>query len=123
MTAPRLRRAAALRLAVVAGILTGLGAVLTLPTAAPRAAAGEPGATPFVLVRVDQVTPNVVTTTSEPTVAVRGIVTNVGDRPVHDVMVRLEHAAAVNTSAGLRTNLDGSADQYEAVADFLTVAN
>jgi hypothetical protein len=114
----RLRRAAMLRLAVVAGIL----AVLTLPTAAPPAAAGEPGTTPFVQVRVDQVTPAVVTTTSEPVVTVTGIVTNVGDRSVRDVMVRLEHAAAVSTSAGLRTNLDGDTDQYEAVVNFLTVA-
>ncbi len=122
MTSPRLRRAAVLRLAVVVGILTGLGAALTLPTAAPRAAAGKSGATPFVLVRIDQVTPQTVTTTSQPVVTVTGIVTNVGDRPVRDVMVRLEHAAAVSTSAGLRTNLDGDTDQYEAVADFLTVA-
>ncbi|HEY9303453.1 MAG TPA: hypothetical protein VIO95_04090, partial [Mycobacterium sp.] len=73
-------------------------------------------------IRIDQVTPQVVTTTSEPVVTVSGTVTNVGDRPVRDVMVRLEHAPAVNTSAGLRTNLDGSTDQYEAVADFLTVS-
>jgi uncharacterized protein DUF6049 len=123
VTAPRLWRAAVLRLAVVAGILTGLGAVPTLLNAAPRAAADEPGATPFVQVRVDQVTPEVVTTTSEPVVTVTGIVTNVGDRPVSDVMVRLEHAAAVSTSVGLRTNLDGDTDQYEPVADFLTVAS
>jgi hypothetical protein len=108
-----------LRLAVVAGILFGSEAVLTLPIAA----AGEPGAGPFVQVRVDQVTPKVVTTTSQPVVTVTGIVTNVGDRPVRDVMVRLERAAAVSTSAGLRTNLGGDTDQYEAVADFLTVAS
>ena len=119
----RLRQAAVVRLAVVVGILTGLGAALTLPIAAPRAAAGEPGATPFVQVRIDQVTPQVVTTTSAPVVSVSGTVTNVGDRPVRDVMVRLEHAPAVNTSAELRTNLDGGTDQYEAVADFLTVAS
>ena len=119
-------RAAVVRLAVVVGILTGLGAALTLPTiapVAPRAAAGEPGATPFVQVRIDQVTPQMVTTTSEPVVTVSGTVTNVGDRPVREVMVRLEHAPAVNTSAGLRTNLDGGTDQYEAVADFLTVSS
>jgi hypothetical protein len=128
----RLRRAcdrhvrqAIVRLAIVVGILSGLGAALTLPAMAPvtpRAAAGEPGATPFVQIRIDQVTPQVVTTTSEPVVSVSGTVTNVGDRPVRDVMVRLEHAPAVNTSAALRTNLDGSTDQYEAVADFLTVS-
>ena len=122
VVAPRFRWAAVWRLAVVVGILTAFTGAFTLPTAAPRAAAGEPGATPFVQVRIDQVTPQTVTTTTEPVVTVAGTVTNVGDRPVRDVMVRLEHAAAVSTSAGLRTNLDGGTDQYEPVANFLTVS-
>src|SRR6201996_7507831 len=121
--APRLRCADVWRLAVVVGILMGFTGAFALPAAAPRAAAGEPGATPFVQVRIDQVTPQVVTTTSEPVVTVAGTVTNIGDRPVRDVIVRLEHAAAVGTSAGLRTDLDGGTDQYEGVADFLTVAS
>jgi hypothetical protein len=115
---PRLWGDALLRLALVVGVLTGLAAGLTLPIAV----AGEPGATPFIRVRIDQVTPQVATTTSEPVVTVAGTVTNIGDRSVRDVMVRLEHAAAVATSAGLRINLDGDTDQYEAAADFLTVA-
>ncbi|BBZ46599.1 hypothetical protein MPRM_38800 [Mycobacterium parmense] len=108
-----------LRLAAVVGMVAGI-AVLYWP--APRAAAGEPGVTPFVRVRIDQVTPDMVTTTSQPTLSVTGTVTNIGDRPVRDVMVRLEHAAAVTASAGLRTSLDGDTDQYQAAADFLTVA-
>ena len=119
MTAPRLCWAGLLRLAAVVGIVAGC-AVLVGP--APRAGAGEPAATPFVRVRIDQVTPDVVTTTSPPVVTVSGIVTNIGDRPVRDVMVRLEHAPAVNASAALRTSLDGDTDQYQAAADFLTVA-
>lgn len=99
-------------------MVAGFSVVLT----APRAAAGEPSPTPFVQVRIDQVTPDVVTTSSEPVVTVSGMVTNIGDRPVKDVMVRLEHAAAVTSSAALRTSLDGGTDQYEAAADFLTVA-
>jgi hypothetical protein len=115
---PRPRRAVTSRLFVLVGVLTWLAASLTLPSAA----AGEPGATPFVQVRIDQVTPQVATTTSDPVVTVAGIVTNIGDRPVRDVMVRLEHAPAVTASSGLRTNLDGDTDQYDAVADFLTVS-
>jgi hypothetical protein len=111
-----------LRLAAVAGIVAGIAVVLTGPVGMPRAAAHEPGSTPFVRVRIDQVTPDVVTTTSPPVVTVTGTVTNIGDRPVRDVMVRLEHAAAVNASAGLRTSLDGATDQYQPAADFLTVA-
>jgi hypothetical protein len=49
-------------------------------------------------------------------------VTNVSDRPVRDVMVRLEDAAAVASSAGLRTNLAGADDQYRPVARFVTAA-
>ncbi|MDT5258902.1 MAG: hypothetical protein QOD10_3982 [Mycobacterium sp.] len=120
MTAPRLRWAGLLRLAAVVGIVAGFAA-LTGP-AVPRAAAGEPGTTPFVHIRIDQVTPDVVTTTSQPVVTVSGTVANVGDRPVRDVMVRLEHAPAVADSAGLRTSLDGGTDQYQPAADFLTVA-
>ena len=120
MTARRLRWAGLLRLAAVVGIVAGFGGVLTGLT--PHATAGEPTATPFVRVRIDQVTPDVVTTTSEAVVTVSGMVTNIGDRPVRDVMVRLEHAGAVTSSVGLRTSLDGGTDQYRPAADFLTVA-
>jgi hypothetical protein len=109
-------------------VLSRLLAVLVLlilivaPTISPHAAAGEPGSVPFLQVRIDRVAPEVVTTTSDPVLTVSGTVLNVGDRPVRDVMVRLEHAAAVSSSAGLRTNLGGENDQFEAVADFLTVS-
>ncbi|MEB3980890.1 hypothetical protein OQ968_06395 [Mycobacterium sp. 663a-19] len=122
MIAPRLCWAGLLRLAAVVGIAAGFAVVLTGPATAPRAAAGEPGATPFVRVRIDQVAPDVVTTTSQPVITVSGMVINIGDRPVRDVMVRLEHAAPVAASSGLRTTLDGATDQYQPAADFLTVA-
>ena len=120
MTQLRICGAGLLRLAAVVGIVAGF-AVLT-GSVVPRAAAGEPAATTFVRVRIDQVTPDVVTTTSPAVVTVTGMVTNIGDRPVRDVMVRLEHAAAITASAGLRTSLDGSTDQYQPAADFFTVA-
>jgi hypothetical protein len=100
----------------------GLLALFVVPMVNPRAAAGEPGSTPFLSVRIDRVTPEVVTTTSEPVVTVTGTVQNVGDRLVRDVMVRLEDTAAVESSAGLRTNLAGNVDQFEPVAQFVTLA-
>jgi hypothetical protein len=106
------------RLLAVLALLT----LIAAPAVSPHAAAGEPGSVPFLQVRIDRVTPEVVTTTSEPVVTVSGAVLNVGDRPVRDVMVRLEHAAAVTSSTGLRTNLGGANDQFEAVADFTTVS-
>ena len=120
MSAPRLAWADLLRLATVVGIVAGF-ATLT-GAVSPHAAAGEPAETPFVRVRIDQVTPDVVTTTSQPVVTVSGVVSNIGDRAVRDVVVRLEHAPAVTDSAALRTSLDGGTDQYQAAADFLTVA-
>ena len=113
-----LAHAAVPRLLVAIALLT----LIAAPAALPRAAAGEPGSTPFLQVRIDRVTPEVVTTTSEPVVTVTGTVLNVGDRPVRDVMVRLEHAGAVTSSAGLRTNLTGNVDQFQPVADFITLA-
>ncbi len=114
MTLRRARLAVRLIAAAALSAMTILGA-------APPAAAGEPGGTPFLQVRIDRVTPEMVTTTSETTVTVAGTVTNVGDRPVRDIVVRLERAAAVTSSAGLRTNLDGRNDQYQAVGEFVSV--
>ena len=96
--------------------------LIAIPVVAPRTAAGEPGSGSFLKLRIDRVTPEVVSTTSDAVVSVAGTVTNVGDRPVRDVMVRLEHAPAVTSSAELRTNLTGPVDQYQPVADFVTVA-
>lgn len=92
------------------------------PALVPRAAAGEPGAATFLTLRIDRVSPDTVTTTTGSIVTVTGTVRNVGDRPVRDVVVRLEHAPAVTGSAGLRTNLSGNLDQYAAVGPFITLS-
>ncbi|MCV7282298.1 hypothetical protein H7J88_21945 [Mycolicibacterium flavescens] len=93
-----------------------------VPLAVPPTTAAQPSTTtPFLQVRIDAVSPDVVTTTSEPVVTVTGAVLNVGDRAVRDVVVRLEDAAAVTTTTGLRTNLAGNVDQFEPVADFVTL--
>lgn len=103
MTASRLRLAGSLSIALVVDIVASFAVLLVAPTATPHAAADEPRATSFVRVRIDKVTPDVVTTSSEPVVTVSGVVTNIGDRPVRDLMVRLEHESAVISSAVLRT--------------------
>ncbi|MCB0948325.1 MAG: hypothetical protein KDB44_03435 [Mycobacterium sp.] len=103
-----------------------LAAVLTLlwtllPVAGASIARAQP-VTPFLHVQIDSVTPDTVTTTSQPLVTVTGTIRNVGDRVVRDVVVRLEHAAAVTSSSALRTDLTGNVDQYQPAADFITVA-
>lgn len=104
----------------IIGVIALLATVL-VPAALPLAAAGEPGGMPFLLVRVDTVTPDAVTTASASTVTVTGTVSNVGDRPVRDIVARLERAPAVNSSAQLRTDLSGDNAQFSPVAPFITV--
>ncbi len=103
-------------LATVIALLLAL-----LPLTGPGMANAQPRVTPFLHVQIDSVTPEVVTTTSEPLVTVTGKIRNIGDRAVRDVVVRLEHAAAVASSSALRTDLSGDVDQYQPVADFITV--
>lgn len=116
-----MRCSAPVRLAVIAAIAIGLAAIATAPAAVPPATADAPDAAPFIEVKIDTVTPAVVTTSSEPVVTVVGRVINVGDRPVHDVVVRLERAAAVGTSAELRTPLRGQHDQFQPIGEFAPV--
>ena len=92
---------------------------LQLPGALPPAL-GEPSAATFLQVRLDSVTPDVVTTSSEPVVTVAATVTNVGDRPVRDVVARLEHAGPVLSSSVLRTALS-SGVEFAPVAEFASV--
>jgi hypothetical protein len=92
------------------------------PAAASPVAAAQPGTVAFLRVQIDNITPDVVTTTSNPLVTVTGTISNIGDRPVRDVVVRLERAKAVASSTALRTDLAGNVDQYQPVADFVTAA-
>lgn len=112
MTAPPAR----LLVAVVVLLLA------VLPVAGSHVADAQPGTASFLRVQIDSVTPDIVTTTSTPMVTVTGKIRNIGDRQVRDVVVRLEHAAAVTSSSGLRTDLSGNVDQYQPVADFITIA-
>ncbi len=79
-------------------------ALLALPLIQPSAAA-DPEPAPLLTVRLDSITPDVVTTSSDPTVTVTATVTNTGDRPVRDVLARLEHGPALTSSSSLRTSL------------------
>ena len=78
--------------------------------------------TQFLNVRIDTVTPDVVTAASEPALTVVATVTNVGDRPVRDIVARLERAGVVGSSTGLRTAVDPNVSDYQAVGEFVTVA-
>ena len=100
-------------------ILAWVGMLLFSGALVP--AAGEPAGTAFLQVRLDAVTPDVVTTSSEPVITVTATVTNVGDRPVRDVVARLEHGGPVPSSSVLRTALNSGGD-FQPVAEFASVA-
>lgn len=104
-------------LAAVVALLLAIAPMVGAP-----GTAAQPGARQFLQIHIDTVTPDLVTTTSDPLVSVTGTIRNVGDRSVRDVVVRLERADPVDTSTGLRTDLTGNVDQYQPVADFITVA-
>ena len=102
--------------------LPGIAAILALLAllCAPPIAVADPDPAALLTVRLDSVTPDVVTTSSDPTVTVTATVTNVGDRAVRDVAARLEHGPAVTASSALRTSLY-IGGEFEPVGDFVTV--
>lgn len=103
-------------------VLAAGAAVLLLPAVPPPPALGDPAEGQSVTIRVERVTPDVVTTSSEPTVTISGTVTNTGERPVRDVVARVEHAPAVTSSPGLRTGLDSNSGQFQPAGEFTGVA-
>lgn len=108
------------RLPRIVAALVLIALPLILPGAVPGAGA-EPEPTPALTVRLDSVTPDVVTTSSDVTVTVTGTVTNTGDRPVRDVLARLEQGPALTSSSALRTSL-AVGGGFEGVGDFISVA-
>jgi len=104
------------RIAALLGLIAALFLAQPVPTVA-----GAPDPSEFVRVRLDGISPEVVTTSSDPTVTVTGTVTNVGDRPVRDVVARLERSAPLLDSSELRTALYAGG-QFNPVGQFVTVA-
>ncbi|WP_305093193.1 DUF6049 family protein [Prescottella sp. R16] len=118
-------------ISAVAAIGTGTASAQTTgqdttdpTTAGTRAPATKSRGQPkFLALSVDAVTPTAVTTTTDPVVTVTGTVRNVGDRPVTDIGVRLQRAAAVSASEELRTSLDLDQGAFDTVGPFVQVAS
>lgn len=112
---------------VAAAILTILGSVLVMSpstVAQPNDSGSDQqvGMPKFLKLSLDSVTPAAVTTTSDPVVTVTGTVTNVGDRVVDDISVRIQRAAAIAYPSGLRGALQLDQVNYEIVGPFQDVA-
>ncbi|TQF74679.1 glycoprotein [Rhodococcus spelaei] len=89
-------------------------------TSVPHATTG-PTQQRFVALSVDSVTPSAVTTSSDPVVTVVGSVSNVGDRPIRDVQVRLQRARAVSAPDQLRTVLSAGQEQFDVIGKFALI--
>ncbi|MFC9786737.1 glycoprotein [Rhodococcus sp. NPDC127528] len=98
----------------------GSSAPASARTSTPHATTG-PTQQRFVALSVDTVTPSTVTTSSDPVVTVAGSVTNVGDRPVRDLQVRLQRAPAVSAPNQLRTVLSADQEQFDVIGKFTPV--
>ncbi|MEU7763719.1 DUF6049 family protein [Nocardia sp. NPDC049190] len=113
---------------IFVAVLTILGPMATLPLLVSPAAVAEPtgsGSTSnakFLKLTLDSVSPTTVTATSDPLLTVSGTVTNIGDRVVDDVSVRLQRAAAITAPSGLRATLRLDQVNYDVAGEFEDVA-
>ncbi|WP_194816609.1 DUF6049 family protein [Nocardia sp. XZ_19_385] len=109
---------------IIVAVLTLIGSMLAVPVLAGAQPTGSNNAsTPkFLKLSLDSVSPSTVTTTSEPRLTVSGTVTNIGDRVVDDISVRIQRAAAVTTPSDLRYALRLDQINYEVTGPFEDVA-
>lgn len=112
-------RAGAAVLAVLALVLTTIGVAIPAPVSAqPTSESPE-----FLELDIGEITPSVVSLTSESVVTVKGTVTNIGDRDVEDVWVRLQRAPVISDPAALRTSLSLDQSGFDTVGEFEEVTD
>ncbi|WP_330184155.1 DUF6049 family protein [Nocardia sp. NBC_01503] len=111
-------------LSLVAVMLAVLTAGAPLATAEPTGSgSGESTGPKFLKLSLDSVTPTAITSTSDPYFVVSGTVTNIGDRQVDDVSVRIQRAGAVTSPSGLRSALRLDQINYDVTGEFQDVAD
>ncbi|WP_028938558.1 DUF6049 family protein [Pseudonocardia spinosispora] len=91
-------------------------------TARPRAPVAPVGSNPIQL-RIDSMSPRVVTSTGPGELTVTGMLTNAGDQPVGDVEVRAQRSDRLRTDGDLRTALSGDAADDAITPSFTRLAD
>ncbi|MFD6390159.1 DUF6049 family protein [Nocardia sp. NPDC060259] len=108
---------------LITAVLTILGSVTLLPAVGHAQPNGSGASAPkFLKLTLDAIAPGTVTTSSDPMLTVSGTVTNIGDRVVDDVAVRIQRAAPVDSPSGLRSSLRLDQVNYEVTGPFQDVA-
>jgi hypothetical protein len=116
---PSRRPPAAPLAAGIVAVLLLLTAVLPGPAAAAdTAASSEIAATPGLVLRLDEVTPRVVTADGPDTLTVLGRVRNTSDRPVDGPEIRLQRGEALRTDGEVRDALAGTGRTDAVAPDF-----
>ncbi|MFI1915793.1 DUF6049 family protein [Nocardia sp. NPDC020380] len=105
----------------VAGI--GPAAALGEPTTGAGSGTGDTSGPKFLKLSLDSVTPTAITATSDPYFVVSGTVTNIGDRNVDDIAIRVQRTAAVTNPSGLRSSLRLEQSNYDITGEFQDVAD
>ncbi|MGL4305979.1 MAG: DUF6049 family protein [Mycobacteriaceae bacterium] len=73
-------------------------------------------------IEISSVTPNYVITTSDPLVTVFGSISNIGDRSISEVSIRLQRAPVITKSEGLRTVLQQDESEFSIAGNFVDIA-
>ncbi|MFR9753712.1 DUF6049 family protein [Nocardia sp. 004] len=113
---------------IFVAVLTILGSVTMLPLLDSAVVTAQPAGTDtssnprFLKLSLDSVSPATVTTISDPILTVAGTVTNIGDRRVDDITIRLQRAAAITAPSGLRTTLRLDEANYGVHGEFEDIA-
>lgn len=113
---------------IILVLLTVLGptaaapALIGHPAQAQPVGSGDTSAPKFLKLSVDSVTPTTVSTVSDPVLTVSGTVTNIGDRMVDDVSIRLQRARSVGEPSELRTALRLDEVNYDIATPFQDIA-
>lgn len=128
MTRAGSRRTLLSLVAVMLAVLTslGIGPGIDTPIAAAEptgSGSGQNSGPKFLKLSLDSVTPTAITAGSDPYFVVSGTVTNIGDRPVDDVSVRIQRGAAVTNPSALRTTLRLDQASYDVTGEFQDVAD
>ncbi|MEU8895240.1 DUF6049 family protein [Nocardia sp. NPDC048505] len=111
-------------LRIVVAVLVSIGSMLVLPHSASAQPSGSnnAGNPKFLKLSLDSVSPTTVTTSSDARLTVSGTVTNIGDRVVDDISVRIQRAPAVTTPSDLRYALRLDQINYEVTGPFEDVS-
>jgi Family of unknown function (DUF6049) len=117
----------AITLLALSGLLgavpfAGTGVAQAAETGAPATAPGQgPAAQGPLSLDLTQLSPRVVTSGGPRTLTVTGTLTNTGDRPIGDLVIRAQRGNPLQTEGALRDALDGSGNAEGVTPQFVPI--